>query len=205
MATRRKSAKKKKGKSTKTKKSPKKAKHIKSTTVSAKRVKKKATRESRIRARALELYHKERESYSPLTVYRMLSESSQAVVVNEQTKSLRKSASGFYSIPGQLNLIFHGINSLDLHHPWLRFHAIQSASVCWSFLMLYTLAFLYGIYTFLFVQNTSIDSTIYLFAALIMIHAFMSILLTLEATRGRQFFIPIIGNYSRSSAAEYYR
>jgi uncharacterized membrane protein len=165
---------------------------------------KKASRETKIRARALKLYHLERESYSPLTVHRMLSESSQAVVVNEQTRKLRQTASGFYSIIGQFNLLTHGVNSINLHHPWLRFHAMQAAAISWAFLSLYILFILYMIMDLLFISTQISQSSIYLFLSVIMVHAFLSILLSLEATRGRQFYILVIGDYARSATADYY-
>jgi len=103
----------------------------------------------------------------------------------------------FYSMPGQINLVLHGVPFRLIEDQFVRFHAVHSTVIGWNFTLVYTvLVFSAIVNTFLF-KGAYAQYLIWAALVLVGVHSIVNIYLAYKTRQCKEISLPIITDAAR--------
>lgn len=106
----------------------------------------------------------------------------------------------FYSVPGQLNLVLHGVPFHLIRDQFVRFHAVQSTMVGWKFTIIYTVFLVSAIANSILFANRFVDYVAWAFVFAISVHAIINLYLSFKTRRCQEASLPILTDAARRIA-----
>ncbi|MFH0927343.1 MAG: hypothetical protein V1822_02075 [Candidatus Micrarchaeota archaeon] len=104
----------------------------------------------------------------------------------------------FYSLPGQLNLVLHGVPFHLIEDGFVRFHAVQSTIIGWKFTVLYTVILFSTIANAVLFSSRYLDIMFWIFIVVAAAHALINIYMAKKTADGKEVCIPVITGFAKS-------
>lgn len=111
-----------------------------------------------------------------------------------------REVSHFYSLPGQLNLVLHGVPFHLITDQFVRFHAVQSTIIGWKFTILYTVILFSTIANTILFKNQYIDWVIWTFLIVAIAHALINLYLAYNTRKCKEVSIPFVTDFAKKVA-----
>jgi len=103
----------------------------------------------------------------------------------------------FYSMPGQLNLVLHGVPFHLIKDQFVRFHAVHSTVIGWKFTIVYTVLLVSLIANALLFNGRLLDYILWIFLIAVSMHAIINLYLAHKTRKGEDVSLPIVTDAAR--------
>lgn len=123
-------------------------------------------------------------------------------ILDHEKGLLYYSTSKFYSLPGQLDLVLHGVPFHLIQNQFMRFHAVQATILGWEFATSYVLLFFFSLINILFFHAVYLDILMWLFLTAVLLHSLMSMFYAYMASKGNETHLPFMGKIARRLAED---